>query len=77
MSAELSDTEEDRLNGTSIQTLELGETEWENYTLSLKAQKISGPKGFKIYFGKSDDKNQLILGFWRVAESGFRLISPA
>ena len=60
MSAELSDTDEDRLGGTSIRTLDLGETDWENYTLSLKAQKISGPKGFKIYFGKSDDNNLVI-----------------
>ena len=44
-------------------TLDFGETEWENYTLSLKAQKISGPKGFNIYFGKSDDNNQLIWDF--------------
>ena len=67
------DTKEDRLNGTSTQTLDLGETEWENYTLSLKAKKISGPKGFNIYFGKSDDKNQLIweIGGWANQDSRF------
>lgn len=71
LSAELSDTEEDRLRGTSIRTLDLGETDWGNYTLSLKAQRISGPKGFNIYFGKSDDNNQLIWDFggWQNQDS--------
>ena len=71
LSAELSDTDEDRLGGTSTRTLDLGETDWENYTLSLKAQKISGPKGFKIYFGKSDDNNLLIwdIGGWQNQDS--------
>ena len=71
LSAELSDTEEDRLGGTSTQALDLGETDWENYTLSLKAQKISGPKGFNIYFGKKDDNNSLIweLGGWANQDS--------
>lgn len=60
MVAELSDTDEDRLGGTSVGTLDLGQTDWENYKLSLKAQKISGSKGFKIYFGKSDEQNLVI-----------------
>ncbi len=70
-SAELSDTDEDRLDGTSVRTLDLGETDWENYTLSLKAQKISGPKGFNLYFGKRDDNNQLIWDFggWQNQDS--------
>jgi alpha-L-arabinofuranosidase len=70
-SAELLDTTEDRLKGTAIQTLELGETKWENYTLSLKAKKISGNKGFNIKFGKCDDKNQLNweIGGWANADS--------
>jgi alpha-L-arabinofuranosidase len=70
-SAELSDTDEDRLGGTSTRTLDLGETDWENYTLSLKAQKISGPKGFNLYFGKRDDNNQLIWDFggWQNQDS--------
>jgi alpha-L-arabinofuranosidase len=61
--AELSDTDEDRLNGTSTRELDLGETDWENYTLSLKAQRNGGPKGFKINFGKRDDSNKLIWDF--------------
>ncbi|MDF2648897.1 MAG: alpha-L-arabinofuranosidase domain protein [Paenibacillus sp.] len=71
LSAELSDTDEDRLGGTSIRTLDLGETDWENYTLSLKAKKISGPKGFEIYFGKRDGDNQLIWDFggWQNQDS--------
>ncbi|MDQ0877507.1 alpha-L-arabinofuranosidase [Paenibacillus sp. V4I3] len=71
LSAELSDTDEDRLGGTSLRTLDLGETDWENYTLSLKAQKISGPKGFNLYFGKRDDNNQLIWDFggWQNQDS--------
>ncbi|WP_028609014.1 alpha-L-arabinofuranosidase C-terminal domain-containing protein [Paenibacillus harenae] len=70
-SAALSDTDEDRLGGTATRKLDLGETDWENYTLSLKAQKISGPKGFNIYFGKSDDNNQLIweVGGWQNQDS--------
>lgn len=70
-SAELSDTDEDRLGGTSVRTLDLGETDWENYTLSLKAQKISGPKGFNLYFGKRDDNNQLFWDFggWQNQDS--------
>jgi alpha-L-arabinofuranosidase len=59
--AELSDTKEDRQNGTVKRSVDLGETDWENYTLSLRATKTSGPKGFNLYFGKSDDNNQL---FW-------------
>jgi alpha-L-arabinofuranosidase len=71
LSAELSDTDEDRLGGTSKRTLILGETDWENYTLSLKAQKISGPKGFHLYFGKRDDNNQLFWDFggWQNQDS--------
>lgn len=71
LSAELSDTDEDRLNGTSTRTLDLGETDWENYTLSLKAQRISGPKGFNVYFGKQGDNNQLIWDFggWQNQDS--------
>ncbi|MGM0883203.1 MAG: alpha-L-arabinofuranosidase C-terminal domain-containing protein [Bacillota bacterium] len=69
--AELSDTEEDRANGTSKRSLELGETDWENYTFHIKAKKISGPKGFNLIFGKSDDQNQFIweVGGWQNQDS--------
>jgi len=71
--AEISNTKDDQLNGTANPKLDLGETDWENYTLSLKANKISGPdtKGFNIYFGKRDDKNKLIweIGGWQNQDS--------
>jgi alpha-L-arabinofuranosidase len=71
LSAELSDSDEDRLGGTSTRTLDLGVTDWENYTLSLKARRISGCKGFMIYFGKSDENNQLFWDFggWQNQDS--------
>ncbi|MGO4106554.1 alpha-L-arabinofuranosidase C-terminal domain-containing protein [Paenibacillus sp. YAF4_2] len=67
----LSDTEEDRLNGTSIQTLDLGETDWENYTLTLKTQRVSGLKGFKLKFGQSDETNLMTweFGGWQNQDS--------
>ena len=67
----LSDTREDRLNGTVVKTMELDETDWGSYTLRFKAKKISGPKGFDVYFGKNDDENQLIweIGGWQNQDS--------
>lgn len=67
----LSDTQEDRLNGTVVKTRELDETDWGSYTLRFKAKKISGPKGFDVYFGKNDDENQLIweIGGWQNQDS--------
>ncbi|CAM4083346.1 carbohydrate binding domain-containing protein [Paenibacillus alkaliterrae] len=67
----LSDMQEDRLNGTAKRSMELGETDWDSYTLRFKAKKISGPKGFDVCFGKSDDKNQLIweVGGWQNQDS--------
>ena len=36
-----------------------------------ESPKISGPKGFKLYFGKSDDNNQLLWDFggWQNQDS--------
>lgn len=67
----LSDTPEARSQGIAKRTMELGESEWVNYTLRFKAKKISGPKGFEVYFGKSDEKNQLIweVGGWQNQDS--------
>ncbi|ACT02244.1 alpha-L-arabinofuranosidase C-terminal domain-containing protein [Paenibacillus sp. JDR-2] len=67
----LSDTEEDRINGTSIRTIDLGDTDWENYTITLKAQRISGPKGFNLKFGQTDEKNKRIweFGGWQNQDS--------
>jgi len=36
----------------------ISETDWENYTLSLKAKKLSGKRGFIIYFGEEDQDNR-------------------
>ena len=34
-----------------------GNINWSNYTLSLKATKLSGAEGFLIMFGRRDDGN--------------------
>ncbi|TCM99055.1 alpha-L-arabinofuranosidase [Paenibacillus sp. BK033] len=67
----LSDTEEDRRNGTKVRAIDLGETDWENYTITLKAQRISGPKGFNLAFGQTDGKNKRIweFGGWQNQDS--------
>ncbi|WP_127495301.1 alpha-L-arabinofuranosidase C-terminal domain-containing protein [Paenibacillus glycanilyticus] len=67
----LSDTEEDRRNGTSVKAIDLGETDWENYTITLKAQRMSGPKGFNLKFGQTDEKNKQIweFGGWQNQDS--------
>lgn len=46
---------------------ELDHIQWENYQLSLKAKKIDGVRGFKIYFGQSDNTNRLLweIGGWQ------------
>lgn len=62
-SVNLSDSEEERLKGTAKRSVLLGNTEWENFTLYLKATKINGPKGFVISFGKVDENNVL---FWEI-----------
>jgi len=38
-------------------------TAFENYTLSLKAKRVSGLKGFIIHFGEKDELNKL---FWEI-----------
>ncbi|ASA21442.1 alpha-L-arabinofuranosidase C-terminal domain-containing protein [Paenibacillus donghaensis] len=60
-------TMKDLPEGSNIpRVLELGETGWEHYTLSLKARRTAGPKGFIIEFGRKDDHNRLFweLGGW-------------
>jgi alpha-L-arabinofuranosidase len=39
------------------ETVYLDTIDAQDYTISLKAKKISGPQGFRIKFGKTDDKN--------------------
>ncbi len=45
----------------------LTQVDWINYTVKLKAKELEGFKGFKIQFGKTDDKNRLFLelGGWQ------------
>jgi len=71
LTAELSDTEEARSNGTANRLELLGETDWTHYTLFVKAVKISGPRGFNIFFGREDDQNQRVweLGGWQNQDS--------
>lgn len=40
---------------------------WTNYSIKLKAREREGFKGFKVFFGKRDDKNRLFLelGGWQ------------
>lgn len=49
----------------------LCESNWENYTLSLKAKRNKGHKGFFIYFGEKDDKNRFRweIGGWQNQDS--------
>jgi len=51
--------------------VELGEIYWSNYTLSFKAEKLRGSKGFVVYFGQKDDKNMLLweIGGWQNQDS--------
>ncbi|WP_019914036.1 alpha-L-arabinofuranosidase C-terminal domain-containing protein [Paenibacillus sp. HW567] len=44
--------------------LDLGVTAWNSYTLSCKAVRTRGDKGFVIHFGKMDDANHL---FWEIS----------
>lgn len=66
------DTGEEKLydglyESTGVDPIDLDETDWENYTLSLTAKKISGIRGFHICFGKKDDANRLSweVGGWQ------------
>lgn len=71
LSEEVSNLPDPAQNGTAKRTLELGETEWESYTLNFKATRTAGNKGFVFYFGKADDQNHLYweLGGWQNQDS--------
>jgi alpha-L-arabinofuranosidase len=49
-----------------------GDTNWANYTLSLRARKVSGSEGFLILFNWTDDNNWtwLNLGGWGNTQHG-------
>lgn len=64
----LSDGKTRKYDDISVESasVHLDNVESENYVISLKAKRISGDKGFRIKFGKTDDKNFLdwTLGGW-------------
>jgi len=43
--------------------VKISETDWANYKVSLNVRKVSGEKGFIIYFGEKDETNRL---FWEI-----------
>jgi alpha-L-arabinofuranosidase len=45
----------------------MGDTAWTNYTITLKARKISGENGFQIYFRNKDRRDR---SSWDIGESG-------
>ncbi|SFB04206.1 Alpha-L-arabinofuranosidase [Cohnella sp. OV330] len=66
------DTALDRTGAGDKQTAMLGATDWEDYTLSLKAKKTGGGQwGFAIYFGWADDRHHLQwdIGGWQNQDS--------
>lgn len=66
------DTALDRTGAGDKQTVMLGATEWEDYTLSLKAKKTGGGQwGFAVYFGWADDRQHLQwdIGGWQNQDS--------
>jgi alpha-L-arabinofuranosidase len=69
-SGEVSDLP-DAVPGGATGRLELGETGWDRYTLSMKAVRTAGSRGFNIHFGKIDDKNYLYweIGGWQNQDS--------
>jgi alpha-L-arabinofuranosidase len=44
----------------------MGDTVWTNYTITLKARKISGENGFQIYFRNKDRRDR---SSWNIGES--------
>lgn len=66
----LSETVEERQAGITS-TLHLTETDWDYYTIHLKAKKLSGPRGFIIHFGMQDERTGLFweLGGWQNQDS--------
>lgn len=59
----LSDTAEDNESGTARRMAELGSIDSEHYTLTMKARRTSGSKGFIIHFGETDEQNRI---FWEI-----------
>ncbi|MGO4731146.1 alpha-L-arabinofuranosidase C-terminal domain-containing protein [Paenibacillus sp. 2KB_22] len=55
---EVSESQEDRLHSTQLgRKIEVGETNWRNYSFHTKATKKNGIRGFIMYFGHQDESN--------------------
>jgi alpha-L-arabinofuranosidase len=56
---------------SNSEAVHITETEWTNYTLSLKGKRTSGNKGFHLYFGEKDDANRFRweIGGWQNQDS--------
>lgn len=61
----------DILTDGNYELVEVGDTDWDNYSLSLKAKRTSGVKGFHIYFGEKDSDNRFRweIGGWQNQDS--------
>jgi alpha-L-arabinofuranosidase len=59
------------LRGEAQSVLELGERDWDSYTLSFKARKTGGSRGFLVHLGKVDDNHYLQweIGGWQNQDS--------
>lgn len=56
---------------SNSELVHITETEWENYSLSFKGKRISGKKGFFLYFGEQDAENTFrwSIGGWENQDS--------
>ncbi len=61
----------DACSGEASGTAVLGETDWTEYSLSLKAKRLNGSKGFFIHFGEKNQENRLRweVGGWQNQDS--------
>ncbi len=58
-----------RQNARAVGLSYVGDESWSNYTLTLKARKLSGPEGFLVVFGrKGESKYWWNLGGWNNRE---------
>jgi alpha-L-arabinofuranosidase len=63
-----------RQNRTGFGMSYFGAEDWSNYTLTLKARKLSGNEGFLIVFGRQDgDRYWWNLGGWNNGQHGIEL----
>jgi alpha-L-arabinofuranosidase len=55
----------------SSNVIEIDQTDWKNYSISFKGKRISGEKGFFLYFGEKDIENRFRweIGGWQNQDS--------